>query len=124
MAEEKRKKTEPTAPWLKPRKRLPPPWLSPMAQTAFQDQRTIEQEIRMIISTEDVKLVDIMAYYNFGRQVARLTQKWGPRPSLNQDLAGLLKKWSAQGGKEHILVRILNELFKLDYPTTKQAPKS
>ena len=117
MAESKEKKPEPTEPWLKPRKRLPPPGMSPAEQAAFLDQRDVELGIRGIISTEDVNVVDIMAYYNFGRQVMKRVCKWGAATPLQEDLAALIKKWSGMGAKEHILVRILNEFFQLNYPT-------
>jgi len=123
MAEEKRNRPRPTEPWLQPRKRLPPPWLSPVAKTAFLDQRALEQGIRDIISTEDVNLVEVVGYYNFGRQVMKRTRKLGVKTPLNDDLAALIKKWSAQRLKEHILVRIINELFKVDYPVSTAPDK-
>jgi hypothetical protein len=121
MAEEKGKRPKPTEPRFKRRERMPPPGMSFIAQTAFHDQRLLEQGIRDIIATEDVKLVEVVGYYNFGRQAMKRTSKWTIDTSLNDDLAALIKKWSAQGLKEHILVRILNEFLRAGYPT-KNAP--
>lgn len=116
MTEEKRNRPRPTESWLKPRKRLPPPWLSDRAKAAFGDQRVLEQGVRDILSTEDVKLLEVVGYYNFGRQVLKLKNKCGAKTPPNDDLAAIIRKWATQGMKEPIMVRILKELFKIDYP--------
>jgi hypothetical protein len=117
MTEEKGKRPKPTEPRFKRRERMPPPGMSFAAQAAFHDQRLLEQGIRAIIATEDVKLVEVVGYYNFGRQAMKRTSKWTSQTSRNDDLAVLIRKWSAQGLKEHILVRILSELLRAGYPT-------
>jgi hypothetical protein len=116
MAEEKKNRPRPTEPWLQPRKRLPPPWLSPAAQTAFLDQRAMEQEIRDILGTEkDIQLLEVVGYYNFARQVMKLVRKSGAKAPSNDDLAAIIRRWATQGMKEPVMVRILKELFKIDY---------
>jgi hypothetical protein len=119
MADERknRPRPRPTEPWLQPRKRLPPPWLSPAAQTAFLDQRAMEQEIRDILGTEkDIQLLEVVGYYNFARQAMKLIRKSGAKTPSNDDLAAIIRRWATQGMKEPIMVRILKELFKIDYP--------
>ena len=104
-------------------KRLPPPWLSPLAKTAFDDQRNLEQGIRDILSTEDVKLLEVVGYYNFARQVMKLIRKSGAKTPLNDDLAAIIRRWATQGMKEPVMVRILKELFKIDYPADTEPGK-
>ena len=123
MAVEKRRKPVPTESWLKPRKRLPPPWLSDRAKAAFDDQRNLEQGIRDILSTEDIKLLEVVGYYNFARQVMKLIRKSGARTHLNDDLDTIIRRWATQGMKEPVMVRILKELFKIDYPVGNESGK-
>jgi hypothetical protein len=123
MAEEKRNRPRPTEPWLQPRKRLPPPWMSPAAQGAFLDQRALEQKIKDLINTEHVSVLEVFSYYNFGRQMMRLTGKWGAKATKDDDIAALIRRWTNDGLKERVLVRIVEEVFYIDYPTGTESSK-
>jgi hypothetical protein len=97
--------------------------MSPAAQTAFLDQRALEQGIRDILSTEDVKLLEVVGYYNFARQVMKLIRKSGAKAPSNDDLIAIIRRWATQGMKEPIMVRILKEMFKLDNPVGAEPGK-
>jgi len=123
MAEEKRNRARPTEPWLQPRKRLPPPGMSPAAQGAFLDQRALEQKIKDLINTDDVSVLEVFSYYNFGRQMMKLTGKWGAKATKDDDIAALIRRWTHDGLKERVLVRIVKEVFHIDYPTGTESSK-
>lgn len=76
----------------------------------------MEQEIRDILGTEkDIQLLEVVGYYNFARQVMKLVRKSGAKTPLNDDLAVIIRRWATQGMKELVMVRILKELYKIDY---------
>jgi hypothetical protein len=102
---------------------LPPPWLSPAAQTAFLDQRALEQKIKDLLNTDDVSILEVFSYYNFGRQVMKLTRKSGAKAAKDSDIASLIRRWTHDGLKERVLVRIVKEVFKIDYPVGAEPGK-
>jgi hypothetical protein len=83
---------------------------------AAAEQRNLEGLIRGLLASErDVNVIEVPAYYNFGRQVARCKRNMKGIEKLNQDIAGLVRKWTAAGARESVLIRILKDLFAYDY---------
>jgi hypothetical protein len=123
MAEEKRNRPKPDESWLRPSERQPPAWLSDRAKTAFRDQRLLERKVKDVLNTDDVNVIEVFGYYNFGRQVLKLTVKSGATVPGNEELAALIRRWTHDGLKERILVRIVKEVFHIDYPTSAETSK-
>jgi hypothetical protein len=59
------------------------------------------------------------SYYNFARQVSRVQNKWAKGMILEKEVGLLISTWVGRGLDKVIALRIVREVFNIDYPEDK-----
>ncbi len=79
-------------------------------------QREVDAGVKKVLSTEGERLPIDSKYHSFARQLTRIKAKWEKGSILNQEVGFLIGTWVAKGVDKAILLRIVREVFSIDYP--------
>lgn len=82
-------------------------------------QRKVDAGVKKVLSTAGPRLPIDAMYHNFARQLTRVKAKWEKGNILNQEVGSLITLWAGRGLDKAILLRIVREVFDIDYPEHK-----
>ena len=82
-------------------------------------QREVDAKVKKVLSTAGPRLPVDAKYHGFARQVTRVKAKWEKGNILNQEVGFLVAHWVGIGLDKTILLRILREVFSIDYLESK-----
>jgi hypothetical protein len=82
-------------------------------------QREVDAGVKKVMSSAGVDSTIVPKYHNFARHLTRAKTKWEKGNILNQEVSTLITLWSGRGCDKAILLRIVKEVFDIDYPKGK-----
>ena len=82
-------------------------------------QRKVDAGVKKVLSTAGPRLPIDSKYHNFARQLTRVKAKWEKGNILNQEVGSLIALWVSRGVDKAIILRIVREVFRIDYLESK-----
>ena len=82
-------------------------------------QREVDAGVKKVLSTAGPRLPIDAKYHSLARQLCRIKTKWEKGSILNQEVGLLIAHWVGIGVDKAILLRIIREVFSIDYLESK-----
>jgi hypothetical protein len=92
------------------------PSMVALVTVIFNEQSTIEDRVKGVLSGEAVNSISYPWYHAFSREVWKAQRRFGGGTALVNEVALLVYKWKTRGMTEAILDKIRDEVFAIPAP--------
>ncbi|MEO0073724.1 MAG: hypothetical protein ABIK43_03560 [candidate division WOR-3 bacterium] len=93
------------------------PEMQSKVQSTFPDLTAMELQVKQVLDSKGVSIIQYPFYLSFGREIWRLIRHELSGSSLAREVAVLIMKWKDRGLSQTVLESIRSEVFNVPPPT-------